>query len=215
MLGLPKSTVVDINLPKKKFYENLTVSSKLKRHFIDEIDGIRWQNKIAPETMNVSAGENVKEIEVIEIRLSGESIDESVLTQIDREIPYHILYVLTKGDQARLCIGYKETAQSGNNAFKVSRYFYTEYADKDRLIIIVDSSDLDSVYDKFVRFIAGNELSDFETLSSNIEQIEERKRIQKQINILNKQIKKEKQFNRQMDMINELRLLQKELDNVN
>ena len=207
MLGLPKSTVVDINLPKKKFYENLTVSPKLKRHFIDEIDGIRWQNKISPDTMNVSAGEKVQEIEVIEIRLANESIDESILTQIDREIPYHLLYVLTKGDRAKLCIGFKEYTQSGSNVFKVSRYFYTDWSDLGQLSISIGTADLDSVYDKLVRFIAGDNLIDDNSVSDNIEQLIRQEMIQKQIALLEKQLKQEKQLNKQIQLFNEIKTL--------
>lgn len=211
MLGLPKSTVVDINLPKKKFYENLSVSPKLKRHFIDEIDGIRWQNKISPETMNISAGEKVQEIEVIEIRLAHESIDEKVLTQIDREIPYHLLYVFTKGKKAKLCIGYKEYAQSGSNTFKVSRYFYNDWSDLEQLPISIEATDLDSVYDRLIRFIAGDSLVDNSSVFDSIEQLKKKEKLQKQIDKLDKQLKLEKQLNKQFELRDRINSLRQQL----
>ena len=51
MLGLPKSTEFNRRIQKQKFYENLTVSSAMKRVFVEQIRVIWWRNKIAPATM--------------------------------------------------------------------------------------------------------------------------------------------------------------------
>jgi len=37
MLGLPKSTEFNRHIPKQKFYENLAISSALKRIFVEQI----------------------------------------------------------------------------------------------------------------------------------------------------------------------------------
>lgn len=92
MIGLPKSTEFNRRIPKQKFYENLSVSSTLKRIFVEQIKGIWWRNKIAATTINLAAGETVTEIEIFEICLSAPLLNETVLRQIDKEIPYHILF---------------------------------------------------------------------------------------------------------------------------
>lgn len=94
MLGLPKTTEFNKRIPKQKFYENIDVTPSLKRFFVDQIKLIYWRNKLAATTMNIAAGETVTEIEVFEIHLQGGQLDESVLRQIDKEIPYHILFFL-------------------------------------------------------------------------------------------------------------------------
>ena len=93
MLGLPKSTEFDRRIPKQKFYENLSVTPAIKRIFIDQIKVIYWRNKIATTTMNLAAGEAVSEIEIFEVRLAAPQLDVSFLKQIDKEIPYHILFL--------------------------------------------------------------------------------------------------------------------------
>ena len=95
MLGLPKTTEFNKRIPKEKFYENLNVIPAIKKNFVDQIKVIYWRNKIAPSTTNLAAGNNVTEIEVFEIKLKTNLLDESVLRQIDREIPYHILFLLS------------------------------------------------------------------------------------------------------------------------
>lgn len=57
---------------------------------------------------------------MLEIRLQEQKLDEAVLRQIDKEIPYHILFLLTYEGKEQAWIGYKEAAASGSNAFKVS-----------------------------------------------------------------------------------------------
>ena len=112
MLGLPKSTEFNKRIPKQKFYDNLTVSPTLKRSFVDQIRIIYWANKIASSTVNLAEGKNVTEIEVFHIRLNQETLDENVLKQIDREIPYHILFVLEYDGKYKAVMGYKEAAGS-------------------------------------------------------------------------------------------------------
>lgn len=109
MLGLPKSTEFNKRIPKQKFYENIAVTPAIKKRSWS-IRIIYWRNKIAATTLNLAAGEQVTEIEVIEIKLASPQINETALKQIDREIPYHILFVLSFDSKVQAWIGYKEAA---------------------------------------------------------------------------------------------------------
>jgi hypothetical protein len=93
MIELPQGTAFNRRIPKQKFYENLSVNAELKRIFIEQINKIYWRNEISPTTVNITAGKNISEIEVIEIRLNQGSLDKRVLHLIDREISYHILFL--------------------------------------------------------------------------------------------------------------------------
>ena len=138
MLGFPASTEFGKRIPKQKFYENLDVSPALRRVFVDQIRLVYWRNKLAASTLNIAAGEAVTEIEVFEVRLNDSQLDEAVLKQIDKEIPYHILFILTCDGKAQAWIGYKEAAASGSNAFKVSRYYHTDWMPEDELHLSID-----------------------------------------------------------------------------
>ena len=215
MIGLPKSTEFNRRIPKQKFYENLTVSPTLKRVFIDQIKVIYWRNKIAPSTINVASGTDVNELQVFEIALSQRSLDETVLTQIDKEIPYHIIFILSYEGEYQAWISYKEDATSGNNAFKVGRYYHTDWMAEEKLkeILKIEGLSIDAVYENFVRQIAGEALGNdnAESLKESVEKDEKRKELEKQIAALQKKIKKEKQLNRQMELNGELKKLRKEL----
>ncbi len=108
MLGLPKSTEFNKRIPKQKFYENIDISPSLKRTFVEQIKIIYWRNKIAPSTVNLAQGEKVTEIEVFEIKLTDQLQPEPVLRQIDRAIPYHIVFLLEYEGRYQAWTAYKE-----------------------------------------------------------------------------------------------------------
>ena len=214
MIGLPKSTEFNRRIPKQKFYENLTVSPALKRVFVDQIKVIFWRNKIAATTMNLAAGEVVTEIEIFEVKLNEPKLDESVLRQIDKEIPHHIVFLLEYDGKYQAWIAYKEAATSGNNAFKVGNYYHTEWMEESELPLKVDGLNVDKVYENFVRQIAGDALQTErqESLKESVERDNKRQELQKQIAVLQKRIRKEKQLNKQVQLNAELKKLRRELD---
>lgn len=216
MIGLPKSTEFNRRIPKQKFYENLTVSPALKRVFVDQIKVIFWRNKIAATTMNLAAGETVTEIEIFEVKLAEPKLDESVLRQIDKEIPYHIIFLLECDGKYQVWTAYKEAATSGNNAFKVGTYYHTDWLDEAEIPLKVDGLNIDKVYEKFVRQIAGDALQaeQHESLKDSVDRDNRRQELKKQIETLQQKIRKEKQLNKQMRMNTELKVLKRELENL-
>ena len=214
MFGFPGSTEFNKRIPKQKFYENIEVSSSLRRVFVEQIKVVYWRNKLAVSTLNIASGEFVTEIEVFEVRLTEPILEETVLRQIDKEIPYHILFILTCGGKAQAWIGYKEAAVSGSNAFKVNRYYHTEWMPENELRFSIDGLNMDAVYENLVRQIAGEILqtNSNESLKDSVERDEERRRLEKQIAALENKIRKEKQLNRRMEMNTELKRLKEELE---
>ena len=216
MIGLPKSTEFNRRIPKQKFYENISVSPTLKRVFIDQIKVIYWRNKVATTTMNLAAGETVTELEIFEVKLNGQQLEESVLRQIDKEIPYHILFLLEYDGKYQAWTAYKEAAASGSNAFKVGTYYHTDWLSEDELPLKVEGLSVDKVYENFVRQIAGDalraEVGKTESLKESVERDNRRQELEKQIAALQTKVRKEKQLNKQVQLNAELKKLKKELE---
>ena len=214
MIGLPKTTEFNKRIPKQTFYENMDVSSMVKKFFVDQIRVIYWKNKIAPSTTNLAAGTNVTALLVFEIRLSGNELDESVLELIDKKIPYHILFLLEYEGKHQAWIGYKEASASASSVFKVGQYYHTEWMKEEELPVKVEGLNVDAVYENFVRQIAGAQLQQAEageSLKETVERDAKIRDLKKQIAVLQTKIRKEKQLNRQMEMNKELKKLKKEL----
>lgn len=217
MIGLPKTTEFNKRIPKQKFYENMDISPVLKKVFVEQVKIIYWRNKIAASTTNLAAGNYVTELEVFEIRLNSPVLDDGLLRRIDREIPYHILFLLEYQGKYQAWIGYKEAATSGNKAFKVNGYYHTEWLAEDELPLKLDGLSVDAVYENFVRQIAGDKLkseNSGESLKESVARDEQKQALQKKINTLKAKIRREKQLNKQMQLNNELKKIKKELENL-
>ncbi len=214
MLGLPKSTEFNRRIPKQKFYDNMNVSPNIKKLFVEQVKVIYWRNKIATTTMNLSSGIYVTEIEVFEIQLKRPMLDDTLLRQIDKAIPYHILFILEYQGQYQAWIGYKEAVQS-KQAYKVNNYYHTDWMQKEALSIKIDGLNVDVVYENLVRQIAGDSLKTTnitETLKESIDKDEQKQKIQKQIDKLQTKMRKEKQFNKQVEINSEIKKLKKEME---
>ena len=212
MLGFPQTTEFNKRIPKQKFYENLDVSPALKRVFVDQIKLIHWRNKLAESTLNIAPGQAVTEIEVIEIKLTQPQLDEAVLRQIDKEIPYHILFVLSYGNKVQAWTGYKEAAESGKKAFKVNKYYHTEWMLEDELILDIEGLNMDAVWDNFIIQIGGVELEQGNDLAEQIAVDERKEKLIKEIEKLEKQARNEKQPNKKFELAQKVKALKEKLN---
>lgn len=212
MLGLPKSTEFNKRIPKQKFYENLDISPALKRVFVEQIKLIYWRNKLAVSTLNIAAGETVTEIEVFEVRLNEPLFDEAVLKQIDKEIPYHILFILTCDGKAQAWIGYKEAAVSGKAAFKVNKYYHTDWMTEDELHLSIDGLNMDAVWDNFIIQVGGVELEQGNSLDEQIAADERKEKLVKEIEKLEKKARNEKQPNKKFELAQRVKALKEKLN---
>ena len=224
--NLPESTTFNRRVPKQKFYENCAVSAALKRSFVDEITAIWWRNKLAATTLNLAKGAVVTEIEVFEIELANGHLNEEVLRQMDRMIPYHLLLVLTFENRAQAWIGYKEASGTGANAFKVSRYYHTDWMPREALCFSLAGLTLDEVYENLVRNIhAASQPAQTGRdglravawredlpISANIARDAARARLEKQLAALEKRARAEKQPKKKFELVQQVKTLKSGLE---
>lgn len=207
MLNLPQTTEFNKRVPKQKFYEHLAVNAKIKSLFAAQIKTIYWRNKIAASTLNISAGVTLPELEVFEVKLNTPDISETVLRQIDLAIPYYILFLLEYDGKYKAAISFKEVTENKN--IKVNNYYYTNWLDEQELPLKMEGLNIDTVYENFVRQIAGQSLEKQENtnLKQSIAKADEKAKLQKQIAVLENKIRKEKQFNKKFELSMELKKL--------
>lgn len=196
MFGLPQSTVLNMRLPKQTFYEKLGITAPMKKVWTDDIQVIYWRHKIAATTTTLAKGTEVEEIEVFEIQLKKPELPKAVLQQIDKAIPYHILFVLSYEGKYQAWIGYEQRV-----------YYHTVLVEADAFSIHLDGLDMDAVYQNLVRQIAGEilERNDAEeSLQESVARQQQREKIQKQIAILKAKIRREKQPRKKFELVSQL-----------
>jgi len=214
VLDFPPSTVFNKWVPKKKFYENLSISSRIEKQFVTEIESVYWTHKLSPETLNVSPGTRVTEIEVFEVNLKEQQVSDNLIATIDREIPYHLVFVLRYSGKAQLMISYKEESKSREDKFKVDSYYRTDWIDYEKLTLSIEGLDLDRIYENFISQIAGDALNieKAEDIRDAVMIAKEIDSLETYIAKLEKKIQKEKQFNLKVKFNQELRKAKEKLE---
>ena len=196
MLNLPKSCIVDKFIPKKTFYEKVNIASNVKNEFIDLIDKIVWKYKLSEDTIKINKTKEVEEIEIFEITLKERKIPKSVINIIIKAIPYKILFVLK----------YKEDSCYVINAEQI--YFSTWNED---INLDFTGINLESIYQNIVKKIIKEE-SNNSNFSDIIENKQLKEQLLKKIDVLKNKIKQERQFNKKVELNQELRRLEKEME---
>lgn len=217
MLLLPETARFGRILPKKTLWEKAGMTPALQRYMTGEIERIRWAYKLSAATTNLSPGKEVKEIEVFEIRMRGGDIRKDLLEAIDRAIPYHILFLLRKGDEVQAWIAYKTIDKSGHTSLTSITYFHTDWMDEKDLPLTFEGLSMDHVYEHFVRQIAGGTMAEDkeESLEDAVAHEKERKKLAQKMDQLERKIKREKQFNRQIELREEYKKLKKQWEAMN
>lgn len=213
MLNIPDRALLNRRIPKVKFYEQIEVDSKLERKFIDEIDTIIWKYKLSRETTNLEPTSEVEEIQIFEINLKGRHISKEVLESIDRVIPYPILFILKYDDNIKLALAYKERNKIDENKMVVHSYYQSEWMKEHEIKMdILKGLSLEDVYDNLIiQLIPIENKLDYD-VDKLIELNEKQENLKKEISKLEKKVKKEKQFDRKVNLNIELQKKKKELE---
>ena len=217
MFNLPNTTVVNKAIPKTKFYEKTKADSKLKQLFIDDIEQIIWKNKLSKDTINLDEGKKVKEIEIFEIILKQKKLSKDILKTIDKFIPYQILYILRFEDKIKFTIAYKDNNKNNENIMVVDSYYESDWINENECNISLDLiNSLDYVYNELIKSFIPREIPKNNINIKYIVQNEKEIQIlEKEIDKLEKTLRKEKQFNKKVEVKKILREKIKQLQNLN
>lgn len=209
MIQLPETTYYGKRMPKEKFYSHLEVSATVKRSFIDDVDYFVWLNKLSASTLNVKAGDKVKEIALFEVYLKREEYNPILFEFIDRNVPVYVIYLLWFKGNVQLLASYKEPSGNKSGTFRIVETFVSDWMPEGDIELFVDGLNLDSIYENCVRQIAGNKLkaTPNENIIVDIEAEQRRAKIERQIAQLEAKRRKEKQFNRQIELSAEIKKL--------
>lgn len=211
----PAQAVVNRNIPKTKFYEHASISRSVKDAFVSQIQQISWAYKLSPETTNLPSVKGLFEIEVFNIQLKTPDLDNGVLLSIDKAIPHPIVYQLFFEDKMRVVLAYKRINESDENKWVVEQYLSSDWlplAEVEQLKISLPIAlNLGGLYEQILKTlmpIAANEGESIKAQTDRLNQITQK---QREIVQLQSKMRNEKQFNRKVEMNNQLKTLQHQL----
>jgi len=215
MLNLPERTIYNKRISKNMFYKQIKVDSKLESMFVNEVDRIVWKHKLSEETINLESTDEVQEIQVFEILLKQESLSKEILENIDKVIPYPILYILRYKEKAKLIIAYKERNKMDDNKMVINSYYETQWINEDEVDFqILSGLTLKDVYENIIKQLIPIKTIEVENIVDVIELNKNIEKLEKEIAAFEKKVIREKQFNIKVELNRKLRKKAKELSSL-
>lgn len=212
MFQYPEKTAFGKAVPKSLIYSKARPSKKVKSLFVEQIEEIVWAYKLSPQTLKLPAKGGYSEIQVFDIRLRSGKLDSAVLDSIDKAIPYPIIFRLLCGDKIKNVAAYKRPATDGTKNWVIEDRFETAWLDDPGAEPLPVALDLKALYEQMMLPIIGNTPRKEESLGAMVERLDLARKKQNELKKLQSRLKKEKQFNRKVEINAEIRTLSGELD---
>lgn len=198
MLGLPKETEMSKQLPKKAIYAKFQMNTAAKAKIDADISRITIVNEIAPNKVNIPAGEDVKSFFVLLVSLKKKEYDEKTIATLSKLIPQNILFVLEYENESRLAIYHTKVMQ-------------TEWKPTENQQIELHGLNLDTVWENIVKSLECGVWNEELSLDENLALHEQQEKLQKQITKLEKQARAEKQPKKKFEIVQQLKKLKVKL----
>lgn len=197
MLGLPKATEMSKQLPKKAIYTKFQMNTAAKAKIDADISRITIVNEIAPNKVNIPAGEDVKSFFVLLVSLKKKEYDEKTIATLSKLIPQNILFVLEYENESRLAIYHIKVMQ-------------TEWKPTENQQIELHGLNLDTVWENIVKSLECGVWNEELSLDENIALHNKQEQLKKQIEKLEKQARAERQPKKKFELVQRIRELKKE-----
>ena len=199
MYGLPHTTEIRKQLPKKAIYAKFELKPTQRDGFDADVSRIDIVAVVSPTTVPaIAAGEDIKEFYVLAVQLKRKDYDEKNIAMLSKLIPQNILFAVQYEDQTQLAVYHTKLIRS-------------DWKKADDTMICLTGLNLDTVWENIIKTIGEIQVQDGKTLTEQIADDEEQKKIKAQIQSLQKQLDKEKQFNKQIEINAKIKTLKKQL----
>ena len=196
--GLPPSTKVSRQLPKKAIIERFGLSGKERTKFDSTIHRITISNEVSPRTVNIPEGKDVRSIFVLKVELQDEDYDEKVISLLFRLIEQNMVLVLESGARYRP-IAFREVLIQGE---------WTHDLD-----LHLNGLDMDDVWEDLIKQVGNIVVTEGNDLDSQIAIDEECRKRDLEIKRLEKKMASEKQPRRKRELYEMIKTLKNRCSN--
>ena len=195
MLGLPKSTEIAQQLPKKAIFQKFELKPAQREHFDADIRKLTLVNAISQNKLPaLQRGVHIETIYVVDVALKRPNYDPKNIQMLSKLIPQKMLFALHFEDEIQLAI-YHTKLICGSWV----------PADAYELELVGTTTDL--VWENLVKTVGGIEIEEGNSLVEQIVIDEEREKIRRQIEALETKSRLERQPRRKLEMFEQLQKL--------
>lgn len=201
MYGLPDNCIINKPLYKKAVFEKFNLKSAERDRFDADISKMAIVAYVSPSKIPaLHEGQEVKEFYVLQIQLKHKDYDSKNILMLNKLIPQELVFALEYDDNTQFCIFH-------------TRFQQSEWVHASDATIPIKGLSLDDVWNNIVAEIGGLSNDKEETLEQQIIDREEREKLHKQIEVLEKRCRLEKQKHKKYELHQQLLKLKEELNN--
>ena len=200
MYGLPQATILNRPLYKKAVFEKFNLKTAERERFDADISKMVLMAFVAPDRIPALAeGQEIKGFYVLQVMMKRKEYDTKNILLLHKLIPQKIVFALQYEEQTQLCVYHTRLQQS-------------EWRDTESTQIPISGLNLDEVWKNIVATIGNLDTEAEETIEEQIINREEREKLLRQIEMLEKRCRLEKQTRKKFELHQQILKLKEELD---
>ncbi len=197
MYGLPHTTEIRKQLPKKAIYAKFELKPAQRDGFDADVSRIDIVAVVSPTTVPaIAAGENIKEFYVLAVLLKRRDYEVKNIVMLSKLIPQNILFALQYEDETQLAIYH-------------TKFIKSDWKPTDETKICLTGLNLDTVWENVIKAIGEIQVREGKTLTEQIADDEQRAKTLKLIADLEKKMAKETQPRKKRELFEMIRNLKK------
>lgn len=200
MLGLPVSTEINKQLPKKAIYAKFDLKPAQRDHFDADISKLTIVNAISTTTIPaLQKGDNVECIYVVDVTLKRPDYDPKNIQLLSKLIPQNIIFAMKYEDRIQLAVYH-------------TKLITGVWAKADNYQIELKGLNLDKIWENLITDLGDITIEDGNSLEDQIAADEAKAKLEKQIDDLEKKARSEKQPRKKVEYFNQLKKLKEYLN---
>ena len=199
MFGLPQATLINQPLYKKTVFEKFNLKTAERERFDADISKMALVARISPATVPALAeGQEIKGFYVLQVTLKQRNYDAKNILLLQKLIPQKIVYALQCEEQIQLCVFHTRLQQS-------------DWKPTETVTIPLNGLSLDDVWINIVATIGGLDAQSEASIEEQIINREQREKLLRQIEQLEKQCRTEKQTRKKYELHQQIQKLKEQL----
>ena len=199
MFLLPPATAINKPLYKKAVFEKFNLNAAERDRFDADISRMALVARVSPATVPaLTKGKEIEGFYVLQVALKRKDYDSKNILMLQKLIPQKMVFAMQYEEQTQFCIFHTRLQQS-------------EWIPTSEATIPLQGLTLDDVWNNIVATIGGLDAQAGETIEEQIIKREQREKLLRQIESLERQCRTEKQTRKKYELHQQLQKLRKKL----
>lgn len=211
----PSTAIVDRVVSKNIIFTQSGATKRIKDLFVRDVEKIVWAWKLSPETVSLPAQSYIQEIQVFRIYVRGREINDDVLYAMDKAILSPIIFNLIFANEERYVAAFKRPNEADASKVVVGKYFFSPWlTTSNQRMTIPAAISLEGLYHELFRTLIPVSSRTGETIIDHIFRAERIDALSKEITRLRSQLNSIKQYNRRVELNQEIHRMEEELRSI-